>query len=87
MQGAEDLDERLMRLVNKISLDKERARSDRSLMKEMDSYAVDIVDSREEFLIFKNDVEDYHGHLDPDAKKIWTRFVATSGKLVRNSIR
>ena len=69
---AEDLDERLMRLVNKISLDKERARSDRSLMKEMDSYAVDIVDSREEFLIFKNDVEDYHGHLDPDAKKIWT---------------
>ena len=68
---AEDLDERLMRLVNKISLDKERARIDPSLMKEMDSYAVDIVDSREEFLIFKNDVDDYHGHLDPDAKKIW----------------
>ena len=69
---AEDLDESLMLLVNRISLDKERARIDRKLMKEMDSYAIHIVDSREEVLIFTNDVDDYEGHLDPDAKRIWT---------------
>ncbi len=69
---AEDLDEHLLRLVNRISLDKERVRHNRKLMREMDSYATDIVDSREEVLIFKNDVSDYEGHLDPDAKKIWT---------------
>ena len=69
---AEDLDEDLLRLVNEISLDKLRVRRDRKQMKKMDSYANKIVDTREEVLIFKNDVSDYEGHLDPDTKKIWT---------------
>ena len=68
---AEDLDEDLLRLVNRISLDKVRARKDRKLLKKIDSYAIEIVDKREEVLIFKNDVSDYEGHLDPDTKKIW----------------
>lgn len=69
---AEDLDEDLLRLVNEISLDKLRVRRDRKQIKKMDSYANKIVDTREEVLIFKNDVSDYEGHLDPDTKKIWT---------------
>ena len=68
---AEDLDEHLLRLVNRISLDKMRVRQNRKLFKAMDLYALDIVDTREEVLIFKNDVSDYVGHLDPDTKKIW----------------
>ena len=68
---AEDLDEYLLYLVNRISLDKMRVRQNRKLFKAMDSYAIDIVDTREEVLIFKNDVSDYEGHLDPDSKKIW----------------
>lgn len=68
---AEDLDEHLLLLVNRISLDKMRVRQNRKLFKAMDSYATDIVDTREEVLIFKNDVSDYEGHLDPDSKKIW----------------
>ena len=69
---AEDLDEELLRLVNEISLEKLRVRRDRKQVKKMDSYAIKIVDKREEVLIFKNDVRDYEGHLDPDTKKIWT---------------
>ena len=68
---AEDLDEKLMCLINQISLDKERVRGNRKLIKEMDNYAIDIVDSREEVLIFRNDVDDYEGHLSPDGKRIW----------------
>ena len=69
---AEDLDEYLLRLVNRISLDKVRARKDRKLLKKIDSYATEIVDKREGVFIFKGDVSDYEGHLDPDSKKIWT---------------
>ena len=76
---ADDFDERLMVLVNQISLDKERARGDRKLVKEVDNYAIDIVDSREEVLIFRNDIEDYEGHLDPDRKKVG-RGYGVSGK-------
>ena len=69
---AEDLDEELLRLVNEISLEKVRARRDRKRRNKLDDYAIKIVDTREEVLIFKNDVSDYEGHLDPDSKKIWT---------------
>ena len=69
---ADDLDEQLMRLINQISLDKERASGSRRAMKDIDAHAVEIVDSREEVLIFRNDVDDYEGHLDPDARKIWS---------------